>query len=317
MNPKTVLRQDTLLVYNPKECGERRKVCPFFLLENSRPLSPWGPLDSLSTCLGTDSLTSISNTVFQPYLLSRKYTMKFPLGRAFLVSVLLLYVLASSWSAPSCLTGRCLLILQLYNGALPPLWSCLDLKQLATSIASLYLVCHFCYSIHHTKRYLFAYISCIRLRALRKQDWALFIFVLPPLVQCHIFIEISYRFDKLSEIELAELDLAVCCWLQRCTTWELQGKFYLGQNENCILECKVKWALGTITINKASGGDGIPAELFQILKDDAVKVLHSICQQIWKTQQWPQDWKWSVFIAIPKKGSVVVWTFFGIALLWD
>ena len=70
-----------------------------------------------------------------------------------------------------------------------------------------------------------------------------------------------------------------------------------------ILECEVKWALGSITMNKASGGDGIPVELFQILKDDAVKVLHSICQQIWKTQQWPQDWKWSVFILIPKKGN--------------
>ena len=70
-----------------------------------------------------------------------------------------------------------------------------------------------------------------------------------------------------------------------------------------ILECKAKWALGNITINKASGGDGIPVEIFQILKDDAVKVLHSICQQIWKTQQWPQDWKRSVFIPIPKKGN--------------
>ena len=70
-----------------------------------------------------------------------------------------------------------------------------------------------------------------------------------------------------------------------------------------ILECEVKWALGIITMNKASGGDGIPVELFQILKDDAVNVLHSICQQIWKTQQWPQDWKWSVFIPIPKKGN--------------
>ena len=69
-----------------------------------------------------------------------------------------------------------------------------------------------------------------------------------------------------------------------------------------ILECKVKWALGSITIDKASGGDGIPAELFQILKDDTVIVLHSICQQIWKTQQWPQDWKRSVFFPIPKKG---------------
>ena len=70
-----------------------------------------------------------------------------------------------------------------------------------------------------------------------------------------------------------------------------------------ILECEVKWALGTITMNKASGGDGILAELFQILKDDAMKVLHSICQQIWKTHQWTQDWKRSVFIPIPKKGN--------------
>ena len=70
-----------------------------------------------------------------------------------------------------------------------------------------------------------------------------------------------------------------------------------------ILELEVKWALGSITTNKASGGDGIPVELFQILKDDAVKVLHSFCQQIWKTQQWPQDWKTSVFIPIPKKGN--------------
>ena len=70
-----------------------------------------------------------------------------------------------------------------------------------------------------------------------------------------------------------------------------------------ILECEVKWALGRITMNKDSGGDGIPVELFRILKDDAVKVLHSICQQIWKTQQWPQDWKRSVFTSIPKKGN--------------
>ena len=70
-----------------------------------------------------------------------------------------------------------------------------------------------------------------------------------------------------------------------------------------ILECKIKWALRSITMNKASRGDGILMELFQILKDDAVKVLHSICQQIWKTQQWPQDWKRSVFIPIPKKGN--------------
>ena len=70
-----------------------------------------------------------------------------------------------------------------------------------------------------------------------------------------------------------------------------------------ILEWEVKWALGSITMNKTSGGDGIPAELFEILNDDAMKVLHSICQQIWKTQQWPQDWKRSVFIPIPKKGN--------------
>ena len=70
-----------------------------------------------------------------------------------------------------------------------------------------------------------------------------------------------------------------------------------------ILECEVKWALGSIATNKASGGDGIPVELFQIPKDDPVKVLHSICQQIWKTQQWPQDWKRSVFIPVPKKGN--------------
>ena len=70
-----------------------------------------------------------------------------------------------------------------------------------------------------------------------------------------------------------------------------------------VLECEVKWSLESITTNKASGGDGIPAELFQILKDDAVKVLHSICQEIWKTQQWPQEWKRSVFIPIPKTGN--------------
>ena len=71
--------------------------------------------------------------------------------------------------------------------------------------------------------------------------------------------------------------------------------------ESDILECEVKWALESITTNKASGGDGIPVELFQILKDDAMKVLHSICQQIWKTQQWPQDWKRSVFVPILKE----------------
>ena len=73
--------------------------------------------------------------------------------------------------------------------------------------------------------------------------------------------------------------------------------------EQDILECEVKWALGSITVNKASGSDGFLVELFQILKDDAVKVLHSICQQIWKTQQWLQDWKRSVFIPIPKKSN--------------
>ena len=75
-----------------------------------------------------------------------------------------------------------------------------------------------------------------------------------------------------------------------------------------ILECEVKWALGSITANKASGGNGIPVELFQILKDDAVKAQYSICQQIWKTQQWPQDWKRSVFIPIPKKGNAKEWS---------
>ena len=73
--------------------------------------------------------------------------------------------------------------------------------------------------------------------------------------------------------------------------------------EPSILECEVKWALGSITTNKVNGGDGILAELLQILKDDAVKMLDSICQQIWKTQQWPQDWKRSGFIPIPKKGN--------------
>ena len=73
--------------------------------------------------------------------------------------------------------------------------------------------------------------------------------------------------------------------------------------ESDILEYELKWALGSITMNKASGDNGITAELFQILKDDTVKVLHSICQQIWKTQQWPQDWKRSVFVPVPKKGN--------------
>ena len=83
-----------------------------------------------------------------------------------------------------------------------------------------------------------------------------------------------------------------------------------------ILECEVKWALESTTMNKASGGDEIPVELLQILKDDAVKVLHSICQQIWKTQQWPQDWKKSVFIRIPKKSNAKEYSNYGtIALI--
>ena len=81
------------------------------------------------------------------------------------------------------------------------------------------------------------------------------------------------------------------------------GSYMITHLEPDILVCKVKWALGSITANKTGGGDGIPAELFQILKDDAVKVLHSVCQQIWKTQQWPQDWKRSAFITVPKKGN--------------
>ena len=94
---------------------------------------------------------------------------------------------------------------------------------------------------------------------------------------------------------------------------EEQDKNYLHDTDNHdgvithlepdTLECEVKWALGNITMNKASGGDGIPVELFQILKDNPVKVLYSICQQTGKTQQWPQDWKWSVYILIPKKGN--------------
>ena len=83
-----------------------------------------------------------------------------------------------------------------------------------------------------------------------------------------------------------------------------------------ILECEVKWAIGSITVNKASGGDGISVELFHILKDDAVKVLHSICQQIWKTHWWPQDWKRSVFILIPKKGNAKEYSnYFTVALI--
>ena len=82
-----------------------------------------------------------------------------------------------------------------------------------------------------------------------------------------------------------------------------------------ILECEVKWAIGRITMNKATGGDRVPAELFQILKDDAIKGLHSICQQIWKTQQWPQDWKRSVFIPIPKVNAKECSNYYTIALI--
>ena len=93
--------------------------------------------------------------------------------------------------------------------------------------------------------------------------------------------------------------------MKNCTNKDLQDPINhdgaVTHLEPDILECEVKWALGSITTNNASGGDGIPVELFQILKDDAVKVLHSICQKFWKTQQWPQDWKKSVFIPIPKK----------------
>ena len=94
--------------------------------------------------------------------------------------------------------------------------------------------------------------------------------------------------------------------MQNCTKKDLNDpdnhNGVITHLEPHILECEVKWALGSITMNKASGGDGIPVELFQILKDAAAKVLHSICQQIWNPWQWPQDWKRLVFIPIPKKG---------------
>ena len=95
--------------------------------------------------------------------------------------------------------------------------------------------------------------------------------------------------DKLHPFQLPYFPLGILLWCDH--------------SEPDILECKVKWALGSITMNKASGGDGILVELFQILKDDAVKVLYSICPQIWKPQQWPRDWKRSVFFPIPKKGN--------------
>ena len=95
-----------------------------------------------------------------------------------------------------------------------------------------------------------------------------------------------------------------------CHVWNVSRRIPADNHDGVIThlepdipECEVKWALGSITTNKASGGDGIPVERFQILKDDAVKVLHSICQQLWKTQQWPQDWKRSVYISTSKKGN--------------
>ena len=111
-------------------------------------------------------------------------------------------------------------------------------------------------------------------------------------------------------MDLAEAEDIKRRW-QECTEELYKKDLHDPDNHNAvithlepdILECEVKWALGSITTSKASGGDGIPAELFLILKDDAVKVLHLICQQIWKTQQWPQDWKNSVFIPNPKKDN--------------
>ena len=91
--------------------------------------------------------------------------------------------------------------------------------------------------------------------------------------------------------------------IQKCLNDPGNNDGLITSLQSDILQCEIKWTLGSVTTNKASGGDGIPAGLFQILKDDVVKVLHSICQQIWKTQQWPQDWKRSVFIQIPKKGN--------------
>ena len=110
-------------------------------------------------------------------------------------------------------------------------------------------------------------------------------------------------------IDLTEAENIMKRW-KECTEELYKKRFSYPENhdgvithlEPDILECEVKWVLGSITMNKANGGDGIPVELFQILKDDAVKVLHSMCQHFWKTHQWPQDWKTSVFIPIPKKG---------------
>ena len=112
------------------------------------------------------------------------------------------------------------------------------------------------------------------------------------------------------DMDLTEAEYIKTKW-QECTEELHKKQLYDPDNQNDVithlesdtLECEVKWTLGSITINKASRGNGTPAELFQFLEDDAVKVLHSICQQIWKTQQWPQDWKRSVFFPIPKKGN--------------
>ena len=118
--------------------------------------------------------------------------------------------------------------------------------------------------------------------------------------------DIKKRWQEYTELYKKDIHCPYMCDHSWCImVWSLM--VYNGviiHLEPDILECKVKWALGSITTNKASGGDGIPAELFQILHDDAVKVLHSIYQQIWKTQQWPQDWKRSAFILSPKKGNV-------------
>ena len=111
----------------------------------------------------------------------------------------------------------------------------------------------------------------------------------------------------LSATEMSIICLLNCLKLPMCQ-WRSVHYFFqsLFLYASVWMECEVKWTLESITMNKASGGDGIPVELFQILKDDAVKVLHSICQQIWKTQHWPQDWKRSVFIPISKKDNAKV-----------
>ena len=182
------------MLYNPEEY-KGKKVCPFFLLENSRPLSPRGPLDFLSTCLGNDSLKT--RDVFK--------------------------------------------------------------------------------KIRYTKGTFHAKMGTIKNR--NGMD----------LTEAE---DINIRWQKYTE-ELYKKDL------------HDSGNHddVITHLKPDILECEVKWALGSITMNKASGSDGIPPGLFQILKDDAAKVLHSICQQILKTQQWPQDWKRLDFIPIAKKGK--------------